>query len=128
MMEATGALVAGVAEEAGFRGYMQGPMERRYGPVAAILITGMVFGFAHFTHAEVTIAWLPFYVSVAAVYGALAYFTNSIFPSLVLHAGGNLLSSLPSLADRAADMKAALPLETQDGGGQPLWVLLLGLA
>ena len=31
------AIVAGVVEEAAFRGYMQGPIERRHGPIAAIL-------------------------------------------------------------------------------------------
>ena len=30
------AMVAGISEEAGFRGYMQGPLERRYGPAMGI--------------------------------------------------------------------------------------------
>lgn len=67
---------------------MQQPIERRHGPVAAILITGIVFGLAHFTHPEVTLILLPYFVAVAAVYGALAYLTNSILPSLVLHTVG----------------------------------------
>jgi membrane protease YdiL (CAAX protease family) len=87
------AVVAGVVEETSFRGYLQRPIERRHGPVAAILVTGSVFGFAHFTHPEVGLALLPFYLAVAAVYGALAYLTDSIFPSLVLHAGGNMFSA-----------------------------------
>lgn len=87
------AIVAGVTEEASFRGYMQGPIERRHGPVIAILVTGTLFGFAHFTHPEVTLILMPFYLAVAAVYGALAYLTNSIFPSIVLHAGGNVVAA-----------------------------------
>ena len=35
-----GSLVAGVVEEASFRGYMQGPIERRHGSLVAILVTG----------------------------------------------------------------------------------------
>jgi len=89
-----GAIVAGVAEESAFRGYMQGPLERRHGPVVAILTVGVLFGFAHFSHPEVGFAMMPYYIIVATVYGMLAYFTNSILPSLVLHAGGNMLSSL----------------------------------
>ena len=63
-------IVAGVVEEASFRGYMQGPIERRHGPVVAILVTGSVFGFAHFTHPEVTLILMPYYLAVAAIYGA----------------------------------------------------------
>lgn len=87
-----GAVVAGVVEETSFRGYLQRPIERRHGAVIAILITGILFGFAHFTHPEVGFVLLPYYLAVAAVYGALAYLTDSIYPSMVLHAGGNMLS------------------------------------
>jgi membrane protease YdiL (CAAX protease family) len=88
------ALVAGFCEEAAFRGYMQGPIERQYGPVVAILATGIAFGFAHLSHPQVTVTMLPYYLAVAAVYGGLAYITNSILPSIALHAGGNMLSAL----------------------------------
>jgi membrane protease YdiL (CAAX protease family) len=87
------ALVAGITEETAFRGYLQRPIERRHGPVIAILLTGILFGFLHFTHPEVTLALLPFYVAVAAVYGTLAYLTDSILPGMVLHAGGNMFAA-----------------------------------
>ena len=61
------AVVAGVVEETSFRGYLQRPIERRHGPVIAILVTGSLFGFAHFTHPEVGVVLLPFYIAVAAV-------------------------------------------------------------
>ena len=35
---------------------------------------------------------MPFYLAVAAIYGGLAYLTNSILPGLVLHAGGDVFS------------------------------------
>jgi len=38
---------AGIIEEAAFRGYMQGPIERRFGLLPAILITGTMFAVAH---------------------------------------------------------------------------------
>lgn len=44
-----------ISEEASFRGYMQGPIERRHGPVVAILVTGTLFGLAHFTHPGVLV-------------------------------------------------------------------------
>jgi membrane protease YdiL (CAAX protease family) len=90
---AMSAVVAGVVEETSFRGYLQRPIEGRHGPVVAILVTGSVFGLAHFTHPEVGLVLLPYYLAVAAVYGALAYLTDSIFPSMLLHAGGNMVSA-----------------------------------
>jgi membrane protease YdiL (CAAX protease family) len=87
------AVVAGVVEETAFRGYVQRPIERRHGPVIAILVTGSLFGFLHLTHPEVTIALLPYYMAVAAVYGALACLTDSTLPSMVLHGGGNAWSA-----------------------------------
>lgn len=44
---------------------------------------------SHFTHPEVGPVLLPFYLAVSARYGLLASATNSINPSMVLHAGGN---------------------------------------
>jgi membrane protease YdiL (CAAX protease family) len=87
------AIVAGVVEETSFRGYLQRPLERRYGVVVAILLSGSLFGFVHFSHPEVGLVLLPYYLAVAAVYGALAWLTDSIFPSMVLHAGGNMVSA-----------------------------------
>lgn len=87
------AVVAGVVEETAFRGYIQGGIERRYGLTAAILVTGSLFGLIHFTHPEVGLVLLPFYIAVAAVYGLLAAATNSTYPSMLLHAGGNVFSA-----------------------------------
>lgn len=89
-----GAIVAGVVEETAFRGYLQRPIERRHGPVLAILVNGVAFGLLHFTHPEVTLALLPFYLAVAAVYGTLAHLTDSTRPSMVLHAGGNMFAAM----------------------------------
>jgi membrane protease YdiL (CAAX protease family) len=86
-------IVAGVIEEAAFRGYMQGPIERRYGPVVAILISGTIFGLAHYNHhPAATLTMLPYYIWISAVYGGLAYATKSVMPSLVLHASGDVFS------------------------------------
>ena len=92
------AVVAGVVEETAFRGYLQRPIEQRHGPVVAILITGALFGFAHFSHPDVGLALLPYYVAVAAVYGSLAYFTDSTLPSMTLHMGGNIFSAFDLFA------------------------------
>jgi membrane protease YdiL (CAAX protease family) len=86
-------IVAGVTEEAAFRGYMQTPIERRYGVVVAILVNGTMFGLLHFpSHPTAVLTMLPYYIGVAAVYSGLTWATNSILPALVLHAGGDVFS------------------------------------
>ena len=87
-----GSIVAGVTEEAAFRGYMQGPIERRYGLAAAILVNGTLFGLLHFPSHPADVVWmLPYYIAVSAVYGGLTWAANSILPALVLHAGGDVV-------------------------------------
>lgn len=86
-----GSAVAGVIEEAGFRGYMQLPLERAYGPVVAIAITSVLFTLVHLTHGAPVLPFLPFYFVVAIAYGALTYFTGSILPSITLHMTGDIL-------------------------------------
>ena len=83
--------VAGIVEEAAFRGYMQGPIERRHGLAVAILITGTIFALVHLDFTP--ILW-PYYVAVAAIYGTVTYLTNSILPAIVLHTAGNIYSGL----------------------------------
>ena len=85
-------IVAGVTEEAAFRGYMQGPIERRYGLCLAVLVNGTVFGLLHFpTHPSDVLWMLPYYIAVSAVYGGLTWAANSILPALVLHAAGDVV-------------------------------------
>ena len=69
--------VAGIVEEAAFRGYMQGPIERRYGLLVAIPITGTMFALAHL---DFTLVLWPYYVAVAALYGTVTSMTGSILP------------------------------------------------
>jgi membrane protease YdiL (CAAX protease family) len=109
-----GAIVAGVVEETALRGYTQGGIERRHGLVPALLVTGSLFGFAHFSHPEVGIALLPFYLAVSAVYGGLAYATNSTLPSMILHTGGNIFSAFSLFTEGRS--------EWQLGTGKPALV------
>jgi hypothetical protein len=85
-------IVAGVTEEAAFRGYMQGPIERRYGLGVAVLISGTLFGLLHFPTHPADVLWmLPYYIAVSAVYGGLTWAANSILPALVLHVAGDIV-------------------------------------
>lgn len=89
-----GAASSGIVEEAAFRGYMQVPLENRYGLIKAILISGTVFGIMHFSHSWMTIGYIPVYIVIAGVYGMLAGLTGSIVPGIFLHAAGNAIQDI----------------------------------
>ena len=104
--------VAGIVEEAAFRGYMQGPIEKRHGLVVAILVTGTMFAVAHLDFTPVL--W-PYYLAVAAIYGTVTYLTNSILPAIVLHTAGNLYSNLDLWLHGKAEWQAP------GGSAQLVW-------
>jgi membrane protease YdiL (CAAX protease family) len=120
--------VAGIVEEASFRGYMQGPIERRYGPLVAILITGTMFAVAHLDFTP--ILW-PYYVAVAAIYGMVTYLTKSILPAVVLHTGGNLYSNFDLWLHGQAEWQARsgpVPLIWTTGPDRAFWMSSLAFA
>ena len=82
-------IVAGVAEEAGYRGYMQVELERAYGPIAAVTISSVVFALAHWS-----IPLVPFIATVGAVLGAVAYLARSIWPGIIVHGGYDILMTI----------------------------------
>jgi membrane protease YdiL (CAAX protease family) len=96
--------VAGIVEEAAFRGYMQGPIEHRYGPVVAIAVTGTLFAVAHL---DFTLVLWPYYVAVAAVYGMVTYLSQSILPAVILHTAGNLYSNMDLWLHGQAEWQAS---------------------
>ncbi len=122
-----GAPVAGVIEESAFRGYMQRPIERRYGLLVAILITGTMFAIAHLDFKP--ILW-PYYVAVAAIYGCVAYWTDSILPAIVLHTAGNIYSNLDLWLHGQAEWQAssgATNLIWKAGADHSFWAFVLAL-
>ena len=92
LLIAMASVVAGVSEEAAFRGYMQSMIERNHGIAIAILANGTLFGLLHFgNHPADVLMMLPYYIAVAAVYGGLTWATDSILPAVVLHSVGDVV-------------------------------------
>ena len=92
LLIAMASIVAGVSEEAAFRGYMQSMIERQHGVAIAILANGTLFGLLHFgNHPADVLLMLPYYIAVAAVYGGLTWATDSILPAVVLHSLGDVV-------------------------------------
>ena len=78
---------AGVVEEAGFRGFLISPIQRRHGWTTAILISGIMFFLDHhLSHAYATFVFLPFFLAISVVHGLLVKYSGSIRPSVLLHA------------------------------------------
>ena len=77
-----------VSEEAGFRGYFQGALERSGFGAAAILCTALLMAPIHALTQGFVWPTLVFYLLVDAMLGALAYLTKSIRPGVVVHAVG----------------------------------------
>jgi membrane protease YdiL (CAAX protease family) len=78
---------AGMVEEAGFRGFLISPIQRRHGWTIAILISGILFFLDHhLSHAYATFPFLPFFLAISAVHGLLVKYSGSIRPSMLLHA------------------------------------------
>ena len=120
--------VAGIIEEIAFRGYMQKPIEEKYGLFVAILITGTMFAVAHL---DFTLVLWPYYVLVAAIYGTVTYLTNSILPAVVLHTCGNLFSNFDLWLHGRAEWQTGSGPETlvwQTGTDNSFWMTGLFLA
>ncbi len=77
-------LVAGICEEIGYRGYMQKPLEQKYGPIIGISITSLVFAVAHLHQAWASGIFFGIFI-ISFMIGYLAYSTNSLLPGIIAH-------------------------------------------
>jgi membrane protease YdiL (CAAX protease family) len=83
-------VVAGVIEEAAFRGYMQRGLER-VDPRNAVWMTSLVFVVSHITHGLDALFFLgPGIFAASMLYGYLALRTGTILPGMVIHVIGDL--------------------------------------
>jgi membrane protease YdiL (CAAX protease family) len=81
-------LVSSLAEEAGFRGYFQGTLERQLSGPIAIAIAALVIAPAHALTQGFYWPTMLWYFCVDVMFGTMAYLTKSILPGSVVHAVG----------------------------------------
>lgn len=87
--------IAGIVEEAAFRGYMQSLIERRYGPTLAITVVAFLFTFFHLpAYPSMSLPQFLSLLGISYTYGILVRLTGSILPGIVIHVGGNALAFL----------------------------------
>lgn len=85
---AMAAISGGVSEEAAFRGYFQGALERAGLGAAAVIVGALVMAPEHALTQGFVWPNLLFYLLVDSMLGALASITQSIRPGVVVHAIG----------------------------------------
>jgi len=85
------ALVSSLAEEVGFRGYFQGILEHKVSGPIAIVIAALLIAPAHGLTQGFVWPILLWYFFVDVMFGAMAYFTQSILPGIVVHSLGLLI-------------------------------------
>ncbi len=93
-----------LAEEMAFRGFLQGRMTRRFGPVIAVAVTAALFAAYHGSR-----AWLPYYFGIGALLGYSRVTFRSLLAPIVLHSAVNATALLTpnALAGRAEALLAA---------------------
>jgi membrane protease YdiL (CAAX protease family) len=83
-------IVAGTVEEVAFRGFMQGALEKRFGLVPAIFVSGIAWALFHTNHSyfgEEAVLWIAIFLAVATILGTIAHRTDSVVPGVLVHAG-----------------------------------------
>jgi membrane protease YdiL (CAAX protease family) len=82
---AVSALSAGICEETGFRGYMQRPLEARYGPIWAIAVSALFFTLLHLNKGWATVGMVPIVFGAGLLLGTLAWAAGSLIPCMIGH-------------------------------------------
>ena len=80
-----GSIAAPLSEEAAFRGYAQSMLERAWGwAPAAVLGSSVLFAAVHVTQGFF-LPKLGLYFAAGLIFGAIAWFTNSVYASMLVH-------------------------------------------
>ena len=106
-------IVAGFAEEALFRGFLQRSLEKHRGVTKAVTTASLVFAFIH-----INPWWLIQIVLLAMVLGVLAWRADSIAPGFIIHAINNSLGLWSVNIDFGS-----LPVYTFKGHVSPLFLI-----
>ena len=79
------ALIAGISEEVGFRGYMQVPMESKYKPWVANTIVSVIFLLFHLNQGWAVPSMFPILFVSSILIGMLVIASNSLLPGIIAH-------------------------------------------
>jgi membrane protease YdiL (CAAX protease family) len=112
------AVVPGIFEELAFRGYVQRQLERAGGPVAGIVLSGLIFGLYHLRLSQ----FIP--LSVLGIFLAyLTWRTGSLIPAILVHFAHNALAVT---AARYVETSPSLSSEALQEVSMPLYAVAVG--
>lgn len=115
--------IAGVVEEAAFRGYMQSRLEGAYRPALAISVVAVLFTFLHLPiYPAMSLPQFLSLLGISYTYGILVHLTGSILPGLVIHASGNAVAFLISWPYEEWTGSLRIPLFWETGPDVMFWV------
>lgn len=121
------ASVAGITEEVGIRGYMQVPLEKRYGPIKGIAFVALMFMVLHLNQ-----AWAPFVLFhlfiIGVMWGILAYASGSLIPGIISHTIADIFNFSYWWTDVAGSFDKRPLAETGVDAHFIIWVLILALS
>ena len=103
-------LVPAICEEVMYRGYVQRAFEKSWGIVAAILISGAIFGAYHLQISN----FLPL-ATLGVFLAYLTYISDSLIPAMVAHFvnnGGQVIASnfYPEMLDQKVTPEMDIPV------------------
>jgi len=120
-------IVAAICEETGFRGYMQAPLQKRYGPRIAIIATSIFFTLIHLSH-----RWaapiLPQIFFASVLLGLLAWRSGSLIPGIIGHAILDIFDYSFWWTNITGKIDRKTIFETGVDGHFIVWALLLAAA
>jgi len=119
--------VAGICEEIGFRGYVQVPLEKRYGSKVGIAIVSIMFTVFHLQQAW-ALPLLFHLFAIGALLGILAYVSGSLVPSIIGHAVLDIFNFSYWWSDVAGKFERRPILETGIDFHFVGWFLILAVS
>ena len=76
---------AAICEETGFRGYMQQPIEQRFGIVTGVLISSFFFTLVHLNKSWALLGMIPIVFGAGVLLGLIAWASGSLIPGMIGH-------------------------------------------
>lgn len=113
------ALTPAICEEVMFRGLILRVFDKKMGTTAAIIVSGLLFGFYHVRLTQVLVLSL-----IGMLLAWITIKSDSLWPAIILHATNN---GLLSLAPRLFPDFTAKYLDTETVMLPPFWLLALSL-